>query len=156
MRQYPTVATTSPGGTSGHVSNPVKTTRPIVDLHVVALADQPRRCIGWIDQDELITLQPALLRLVGVVCIQERMAFRCNDVQRVEFSEFGLISGAFEWPHIAGKRVNRLAALHLVVHLAKWWCDEIPRIFEENLALRRRRLEIALGMRCARISSAQV
>lgn len=60
----------------GHVGHALKASGPIVHFHLVTVSDHTLGGVLWAKENELIALQSPLLGFVGVVRVQERVAFR--------------------------------------------------------------------------------
>ena len=140
----------------GHVGDTLEASGPIVHFHLIAVFNHTFSCVLRAKENKLVALQSPLLGLVGIVRVQERVAFRSYDAQRIELGKLGLVSRTLVWPGVTGKRLDRLATLHLVVQLTKWRCHEIGRVVEQDFTLARRRFEVPFCVRHPRICRAQV
>src|SRR5260221_10189793 len=109
----------------GHVGDTLEASGPIVHFHLIAVFNHTLSCILRAKENKLIALQSPLLGLVGIVRIQERVAFRSYHAQRIELGKLGLVSRTLVWPGVTAKRFDGLATLHLVVQLTEWRCHEI-------------------------------
>ena len=99
------------------------------------------------DHHELLALAFDLVRLVGVAGIEEAVALRRDDVERIALGELRVGGGALARRHIARQRIDVLARLHLLVHHAERRRDEVLGVLDQELDLARRRRELAFGMR---------
>ena len=78
------------------------------------------------DHHELLALAFDLVRLVGVARVQEAVALRRDDVERIELGELrDCVSATLARRHIAGQRIDGLARLLALVHGAERSGDEV-------------------------------
>src|ERR1700757_2543823 len=64
----------------GYLGDALEATGPIVHFHLVTVLDHTLGGIVRANENKLIALHSLLFWFVGVVCIQERVAFRSDDV----------------------------------------------------------------------------
>jgi hypothetical protein len=62
------------------VGDALEATCPIVHFHLVTVLDNTLGCILLAQENKLIALHSPFFGFVGVVCVQERVAFRSDDV----------------------------------------------------------------------------
>src|SRR5882762_6738092 len=71
----------------GYLGDALEAAGPIVYFHLVTVFDHALSCIMRAKENKLITLQSSLLGLVGIVRVQERVAFRSYDAQRIDLGK---------------------------------------------------------------------
>ena len=82
----------------GYMGDALEASGPIVHFHLIAMFDHTLSCILRAKENKLITLQSSLLGFVGVVRVQERVAFRSDDAQGIQLGKFRLVSRTLVWP----------------------------------------------------------
>jgi hypothetical protein len=73
----------------GDVGDALEASGPIVHFHLVTVFDHTLSRILRAKEHKLIALQSPLLGLVGIVRVQERVAFRSYDAERIKLGKFG-------------------------------------------------------------------
>src|SRR5579863_204755 len=131
----------------------------VEDADQRAFADLAARGIARIDEDRLLALDRDPFWLVGVLRIQEAVALRRDDVERIALRLTRIRLRPLESGDISRQRIERLAALLAFIHLPERRRDEIADFFRRlrpEFAFARRRREIAFRMRRARRRIADV
>src|SRR5580704_3656169 len=64
----------------GYVGDALEATGPIVHFHLVTVLDRTLGGVLRAEENKLIALHSPLFGFVRVVCVQERVAFRSDDI----------------------------------------------------------------------------